>query len=125
MLSSGEALAFYALAFYALAFYALAFYAHAFFVYVFISYIMTVVVGTAPDAAAYSEVFAFQVHVFGPWSMHTDEVCRRPAATAAAAAATAEAAVAADAPSHLREGRRKRTAATQLAPPRINGQPSV
>lgn len=119
VLSSGEALAFYALAFYALAFYALAFYAHAFFVYVFISYIMTVVVGTAPDAAAYSEVFAFQVHVFGPWSMHTDEVCRR------AAAATAEAAVAADAPSHLREGRRKRTAATQLAPPRINGQPSV
>ena len=34
VLSSGEALAFYALAFYALAFYALAFYALAFFVYV-------------------------------------------------------------------------------------------
>jgi uncharacterized membrane protein YgcG len=55
---------------------------------VFISYILTVVVGTAPDAAAYSEVFALQVHVFGPWSMHTDEVCRRCLVRAAAALLT-------------------------------------
>jgi len=46
------------------------------------------------------------------------------AAAAAAAAEAATAAVAAEAPSHLRESRRKKTAATQLATPRINGQPS-
>jgi len=45
------------------------------------------------------------------------------AAAAAAAAEAAAAAVAAEAPSH-RESRRKKTAATQLATPRINGQPS-
>ena len=39
------------------------------------------------------------------------------AAAAAAAAEAAAAAVAAEAPSHLRESRRKKTAATQLATP--------
>ncbi len=44
-------------------------------------------------------------------------------AAVAAAAAAAEAAVGAEAPSHLREGRRKRTAATQLATSRIKASP--
>ena len=55
---------------------ALAFYVHvlvlAFYVYVFIACrILTVVVGTAPDAATYSEAFALQVHVFGSYTLTT------------------------------------------------------
>lgn len=51
-------------------------------------YFINTVVSTATDAAAYSEVFALQVRVFGPWSMHTDEVCRRCLVRAAAALLT-------------------------------------
>ena len=55
---------------------ALAFYVHvlvlAFYVYVFIACrILTVVVGTAPDAATYSEAFALQVHLLGSCTLTT------------------------------------------------------
>jgi len=89
---------------------ALAFYVHvlvlAFYVYVFIACrILTVVVGTAPDAATYSEAFALQVHLLGSCTLTTcvTDACLAQllhccqAAAAAAAAWTAAAAAAAEA----------------------------
>ena len=115
MLSSSEALAFY--------------------VHVFISCrILTVVVDTAPDAATYSEAIALQVHVFGSCTLTTCVADAWLAQLLHCCQAAGQQQLQHGQRQQRRQRRRqeeqmcvtgsKKTAATQLATPRINDQPS-